>query len=213
MPELPPHLAAVLFDLDGTLIDGYPAIAASVNHVRGLHGLSPLTVAEVTRHVGRGPEHLFRHTVERGTVEANLAAYRAHHPTVLRSGTTLLPGAREALAALHGRGLKLGICSNKPVAYTRDLVDVLGLAGLFDVVLGPEDTGRHKPAPDVLLLAMCRLEVTADQTLYVGDMVVDVETARAAGVRVWVVATGSDPAEVLDRAGPDRRLGSLTELA
>lgn len=203
---------AVLFDFDGTLIDGYPAIAASVNHVRELHQLPPLTVPQVTRHVGRGPSHLMRRTVERGDVEANVAAYKAHHPTVMCGLTVLLPGARETLAALHAAGYALGVCSNKPVAYTRALVEHLGIATYMSVVLGPEDVGRHKPAPDMLLLALERLQVKDDQVLYVGDMTVDIETARAAGVAVWVVATGSDTAEALDRAKPDRRLADLAEM-
>src|SRR6185437_16725792 len=133
------HLRAVLFDFDGTLGDSYPAITASVNHVRGLHGLLPLSEDEVRRHVGRGADYLLRHTVPAGTIEANAAAYRAHHPSVLRSGTSLLPGAAEALRTLHARGLRLGICSNKPVCFTRELIVYLGVASYLDVVLGPED--------------------------------------------------------------------------
>jgi phosphoglycolate phosphatase len=205
--------AAVLFDFDGTLIDSYPAIAASVNHVRSLHGLPPLRVAEVTRSVGRGPVYLLEKTVGAGDMTANIAAYRQHHPTVLHSGTQLMPGARETLVSLKHSGRKLGVCSNKPVAFTRDLVAHLKLAEVLDVVIGPEDVARHKPAPDMLLVAMTRLGVTAEQTLYVGDMTVDIETARAAHVRVWVVSTGSDSAEALDRATPDRRLANLAEVA
>jgi phosphoglycolate phosphatase len=209
---VPPDLRAVLFDFDGTLGDSYPAITASVNHVRGLHGLPPLTEAEVRRHVGRGPDHLLRETVGRGDLQGNLAAYRAHHPSVLHSGTRLLPGAAQTLRTLHGRGLHLAVCSNKPVGFTRQLLDYLELAEYLAVVLGPEDVARPKPAPDMLLAALSRLDVRAAEALYVGDMTVDVETARTAGVRVWVVATGSDPPDVLDRARPDRRLLSLVEL-
>src|SRR4051812_14025728 len=99
-----PAPRAVLFDLDGTLVDSYPAITASVNHVRALHALAPLAVAEVKRHVGRGPAYLIEHTVGVGDTEANVAAYKAHHPSVLRAGTRLLPGASETLRALHQRG-------------------------------------------------------------------------------------------------------------
>jgi phosphoglycolate phosphatase len=207
-----PGLKAVLFDFDGTLIDSYPAITASVNHVRSLYHLGPLSVAEVTPHVGRGPAHLLAQTVGRGESSANVAAYRAHHPTIMRQLTQLFPGTAETLAALKARGLQLGICSNKPVAFSRDLVVYLGVAGSLDLVLGPEDVGRHKPAPDMLLIAMKKLGVQASQTLYVGDMTVDIETARAAGAWVWVVPTGSDPAERLDAARPDRRLRDLREL-
>jgi phosphoglycolate phosphatase len=207
-----PGPRAVLFDFDGTLIDSYPAITASVNHVRSLYGLPPLTVAEVTPHVGRGAGHLLAHTVGRGDPAANAAAYREHHPSVMGPLTRLLPGAAEVLAGLKQRGLLTGLCTNKPADFTRELVRYLGVANDLDVILGPEDAGRHKPAPDILLAAMRRLGVEPGQTLYVGDMAVDIQTARSAGVRVWVVATGSETAEALDQAGPDRRLRELKEI-
>ena len=210
MPARPAD--AVLFDLDGTLIDSFDAIAASVNHVRSLHGLPPMSVAEVTRHVGRGATQLLRDTVGVGDPKENAEAYKAHHPTVIRAGTRWLPGALEMLQTLHGQGVKLGICSNKPVAFTRIILAGFEYQPLFDVVLGPEDAGKHKPAPDILLCAMARLCVTPEETLYVGDMGIDIQTARAAGVRVWVVPTGSDTVEALDAAGPDRRLRDLDEL-
>jgi HAD superfamily hydrolase (TIGR01509 family) len=124
-----------------------------------------------------------------------------------------LPGARETLFWLKQTGRKVGICSNKPVAFSRELMVCLGIAEVIDVVLGPEDTGRHKPAPDILLIAMQRLGVDRTRTLYIGDMTVDIQTARAAGVTVWVVATGTETAAALDAARPDRRLTSLTEVA
>ena len=212
MVDNPRSFRAVFFDFDGTLGDSYSAISASVNHVRTLHELPPLPLAEVKRHVGRGPEHLLSHTVGIGDVEANVAAYKAHHPSVLRSGTQLLPGAAETLRVLHERGLRLGICSNKPVAFTHTLLSMLEVATYLDVVLGPEDVERPKPAPDMLLAALPRLGVTAAEALYVGDMVVDVETARAAGVAVWVVPTGSDELETLQRAQPDRLLKDLHQV-
>jgi phosphoglycolate phosphatase len=208
----PGRLKAVFFDFDGTLADSYPAITASVNHVRALHHLPPLPPPEVKRHVGRGAEHLLVHTVGVGDPAANAAAYRAHHPSVLRSGTQLLAGAAEALRTLHGRGLRLAVCSNKPVAFTRELVSMLEIASFLDAVLGPEEVARPKPAPDMLLAGLSRLGVEKGEALYVGDMVVDVETARAAGVTVWVVPTGSDEAETLKRARPDRMLKDLHEL-
>ena len=211
---MPARIAdAVLFDLDGTLIDSFPAIAASVNHVRSLHDLPPLSVEEVTRHVGRGPTVLLRETVGVGDLRANVEAYREHHPSVIQSGTRWLPGALEMLQALHAQGIQLGICSNKPIAFTRLILAGYSYQPLFDVVLGPEDAGRHKPAPDILRLAMTRLCVTPEETLYIGDMTVDIQTARAAGVRVWVVPTGSDTVEALDAARPDRRVRDLLEVA
>ena len=203
---------AVLFDFDGTLGDSYPAITASVNHVRALHRLPPLTLDEVRPHVGRGPLSLLQATVGSGDAEADVAAYRAHHPSVMREGTRLFPGVETALRTAKQAGLLLGVCSNKPVAFTRALLAYFNVAALFDAVLGPEDVPRPKPAPDMLLAALARLNVSASEALYIGDMVVDIETARAAGVVVWSVATGSDRADVLEKARPDRLLHSLTEL-
>jgi 2-phosphoglycolate phosphatase len=203
---------AVLFDFDGTLADSYPAIAASVNHVRARHGLPPLPEEEVRRHVGHGGGYLLKHTVPAGSIEANTAAYRAHHPSVLRQGTRLMPEADRTLRRLHQLGLLLGICSNKPIDFTRELTVYLGIASYLNVVLGPEDVPQPKPAPDMLRLALARLNVAAAETLYVGDMTVDIKTARAAGVAVWIVPTGSDTVETLQQAHPDRLLRDLGEL-
>jgi phosphoglycolate phosphatase len=205
-------LRAVLFDFDGTLADSYDAIAATVNHVRAAHGLPPLSTAEVRKHVGHGPGYLLDKTIGVGDHDADTALYRAHHPTVMEKGTHLLPGAADALAALHERGLLLAVCSNKPIDFTRDLLAYLGIARFFNAVLGPEDVAQPKPAPDMLLAGLQRLGVPAEEALYVGDMTVDIATARAAGVRVWVVPTGSDERAALAAADPDRLLGSLADL-
>jgi phosphoglycolate phosphatase len=208
----PAGLQAVIFDFDGTLVDSYEAIAASVNHVRSCHGLPSLPTDEVRRHVGRGPVNLLRQTVPDPDIEQDLARYRAHHPSVLRSGTRLLPGVAEILPILKSAGLRLGICSNKPAIFTRQLLEILNLTTLIDAVVGPEDAPRIKPAPDMLLAILSSLGVRSDEALYVGDMVVDIETGRAAGVPVWVVPTGSDTPEALRAAQPDRMLSHFADL-
>jgi HAD superfamily hydrolase (TIGR01509 family) len=124
-----------------------------------------------------------------------------------------LPGVLDTVTELHRRGYRLGVCSNKLRQYTRRLLDHLGLLPVVAAVVGPEDVARLKPAPDMLLAALRTLDVPAGEALYVGDMRVDIETARAAGVPVWVVATGSDTLETLRTAGPDRVLAEFRELA
>ena len=204
--------AAVIFDFDGTLADGYAAITASVNHVRASRNFPPLTADEVKRFVGRGPEYLLTHTVPNSDLAADIACYRAHHPSVLIEGTHLLPGAAEVVAALHRAGKRLGLCSNKPRSFSQPLLHHFGLASCFSVVLGPDDVARPKPAPDMLDTAIARLEVPKSQVLYIGDMTVDIETARAAGVTVWVVPTGSDDRATLAAARPDRLLDGLRDV-
>ncbi len=211
-PSLSP-IRAVCFDFDGTLADSYAAITASVNHVRAAHGLPPLTEAEVKPHVGLGPANLLTATVPGVELPADELRYRAHHPSVLRTHTHLLPGALDALRAVKHSGRLTAVCSNKPRNFTRELLDFLGLAPHIDALFGPEDVARPKPAPDMLLAALKRLDVTAGETLYIGDMRLDIQAGRAAGVHVWVVPTGSDAAEDLRAARPDRLLRDLRELA
>jgi phosphoglycolate phosphatase len=203
---------AVVFDFDGTLADSYPAITASVNYVRAAYDLPPLPEADVRRAVGRGAAYLLQHTVPDGNLEADIARYCAHHPSVLRSDTHLLPGVAETLRHLKGTGFRVAVCSNKPRAFTRELLDYLELAPFVDATVGPEDAPHPKPAPDMLLEALRRLDVPPAQALYVGDMVVDIETARAAGVTVWVVPTGSNDRATLQAAHPDRMLNSIADL-
>jgi phosphoglycolate phosphatase len=203
---------AVFFDFDGTLADSYAAITASLNHVRACHGLRPLPEAEVRPFVGRGLEHLLADCVPGSDIPTDVRRYREHHPSVLRSGTRLLPGAAEAVAALRAAGVKLAVCSNKPARFTRELLAILDIARYFELAVGPEDVANIKPAPDMLLEGMRRLGVSAAGSLYVGDMVVDIRTARAADVEVWVVPTGSETRAALGAANPDRLLESLSEL-
>jgi 2-phosphoglycolate phosphatase len=204
--------AAVCFDFDGTLADNFDAIAAAVNHVRQSRNLSAMTTLQVKPFVGRGIDHLVASTVLGGQLADDIACYRAFFPTVMRSGLSLLPGAAESLVYLHDAGKKIALCSNKLSQYSRELLRFLNIADYFTAVVGPEDVGQPKPAPDMLLAAMKQLEVTAKETLYVGDMVVDIQTARAAGVCVWVVPTGTDDRQKLAAANPDRLLDGLRDL-
>lgn len=205
-------IRAVFFDFDGTLIDSYPAIAASVNYLRSQHNLSPLQVDEVRRFVGHGPIYLLEHTVPGGDPEKCLKLYREHHPAVMFSGTELLPGAEELLALLQDAGKKVGLCSNKPRVFSEELLAHFHWRDKFDVVLGPEDVAHVKPAPDMLIEGMRRLQIEAVEALYIGDMSVDIQTARGAGVNVWVVPTGSETEQMLQSAQPDRLLHDLYDV-
>jgi phosphoglycolate phosphatase len=200
------------FDFDGTLADGYPAIAASVNRVRKKYGMTPLSVPEVKQHVGRGLDYLLKETVPPADTEADTLLYRSHYASVMKDGTVLLPGARETLEVLQAEGVKLVVCSNKPGPFTRELLEHLGLLRFLDAVFGPENVPRPKPAPDMLVAALRRQRVEAGDALYVGDMTVDIQTARAAGVPVWVVVTGSDTSALLQEAQPDRLLDDLEDF-
>jgi 2-phosphoglycolate phosphatase len=203
---------AIIFDFDGTLADSYAAITASVNHLRSVRGLPPMPETAVRELVGYGLQTLLAQVVPGGDLEADTAIYRAHYQKVMYAQTRLLPGVAATLAELQRRGIRLAVCSNKNVVFTRKLCEALEIDRFLDVVLGPEDVAAPKPDPAMIQEALRRLQTTPDKCLYVGDMTVDVETARAAGVAVWVVPTGSHDAATLAAARPDRILQSMLEL-
>jgi len=206
-------IRAALFDFDGTLADSFAAITASTNHARAGYGLPPLPEAAVRKYVGHGLAHLMRALVPGAPVEEAVARYRVHHKTVMLTETRLMPGVAETVPELARRGLRLGVCSNKRVEFTRQLVEAFGLGPSFACVLGPEDVGnRPKPDPAMLLEGLRRLGVSPADAVYVGDMDVDVQTGKAAGVPVWLVPGGATGEESAAAAGPDKVLSGFTEL-
>lgn len=204
---------AVLFDFDGTLADSFAAITASTNHVREKYGLPALPESEIRHYVGLGLENLMQTLVPNAPTTETIALYRTHHQTVMLTQTKLMPGVAETIPQLARRGFRQGVCSNKRVEFTHQLVKVLGLAPYFACVLGPDDVGdRPKPDPAMLLEGITRLKVSTRDVVYIGDMAVDVHTARAAGVTVWLVPGGASGTESAIASGPDRVLTGFTEL-
>lgn len=206
-------IRAVLFDFDGTLADSFAAIAASTNHARKTFGLPPLPVDEIRSYVGHGLVQLMTDLVPTApSADVAVQVYREHHRTIAVAQTTLLPGVAEAVAELHRRGIALGVCSNKAVSFTTELVNHLFPTGTFGAVMGPEDVGRPKPDPAMLIEACRHLEVPVSETVYVGDMSVDVLTGKAAGMTTWLVPGGAGHWDEAVAAGPDRILLRFEEI-
>jgi len=211
-PLVGDDVAALLFDLDGTLVDSYEAIHESLCYALGEKGLAPLDYPTVRRMVGRGLEVLIGEAMGEENVADGVTLFRSRYRQVFLQKTRLLPGVEAALARLHGAGRRLAVCSNKPGYFSTDILAHLGVGHRFSAVLGPEHTRLPKPDPEMLHIALARLEVPARQALYVGDMPMDVDVARAAGVRVAVVPTGSATRGELEAAAPDLLVDELAEL-
>lgn len=194
--------AAVIFDLDGTLIDSAPDIHAAANRVFGRRGIS-LTRAEVQGFVGRGAPNLVARLAEvRGLpcegpeFEALLAEF-LHVYEGAQDLTVLYPGVRTALEALAAAGYRLGLCTNKPLAPTRAVLRHFDLEALFPVVIGGDSLAVKKPDPAPLLATLEALGGGA--AVFVGDSEVDAETAQAAGLPFLLYTEGyrKTPVEAL----------------
>lgn len=203
---------AVLFDLDGTLIDSAPDIAGALNDLLAEEGRNPYVLGEVKRMVGEGVHRLIDKAFgETGRTE--VLADRFVELYTPRSSLLTRPveGAFEALDSLRDAGIPLAICTNKPDESALSVLSDLGLLPYFATVLGGSSGLPRKPDPAILLEAAGRLGVAAADCLMIGDALPDVEAARAAGMPVWLVRSGygAIPTDELDA---DRIMVDLWDL-
>jgi 2-phosphoglycolate phosphatase len=203
---------AIIFDLDGTLVDAYPGIHQSLNEtLRELH-LPEVDLQTVKRRVGRGVVNLLQQSVPSEMVERGLDLFRASYDCTHLSGTFLLPDVRETLEELRKRNIALGIASNKPADFTRNILKHLQIHKYFSFCGGPEGEIQPKPHPSMLQSMMHNMQVSPEETLYVGDMTLDSETAKNAGVRLALIPTGGHRKEELEEIQPDYMLERIRDV-
>ncbi len=203
---------AVVFDLDGTLIDGYDAIHEALAFALGRLGLPDPGRERVREMVGHGLESLLVRAAGPDRAEEGVRLFREYYPEVAVAGSRLLPGVESALALLSAEGYALAVASNKPARFSRLILEAKGVAGRFAAIVGPDAAHPPKPDPAMLRSLLSRTRAAAAETVCVGDMEVDVEFARAGGCRAVVLPTGSRTAEYLRAAGADAMIASLDEL-
>ena len=207
----------LVFDLDGTLVDSSRDIADAVNAalLRLAPGAPRLSLERVMSFVGEGARLLVERTLADARIALDvdlvLRTYLECYRERLLATTALYPGMGEALDALARGGTTLAVLTNKPGDMSRAILDGLGVGPRFARILGAGDVAARKPDPAGLLALLGQLGVPADEAWLVGDSATDVNTARAASVRVAGAAWGFDPAG-LRAAGPDRLLAHPGEL-
>jgi len=192
----------MIFDLDGTLVDSYPGILQSLNETLRHLGRPSVDLPGVKRMVGRGVENLMQQAAGERWQEA-LTFFRESYNRTHLTGSTLMPDVQRILQALRERGTLLGVASNKPPEYTRNILKHLQIDVFFQDVCGPDGSIQPKPHPSMLTHVMEHLGVSADQTLYVGDMALDAETAHNAKVAVALIPGGGATLVELQAAHPD----------
>ena len=213
-----PAVAAVVWDLDGTLVDSAADIAASLNRLLAEQGLPALGDERIRDMIGEGVATLIRRglaahnvTPGDGRLEELVQRFLVIYSQVATESTRLFPGARQALKTLSDAGLRQAICTNKPEAIARQVLSGLEIASYFDAVVGGDSLPRNKPDPLPLRTALAGLHVTPERSLMVGDSAIDVAMAHAAGVRVVFVTFGYGP-EPPDAQRADYRVDRLAEL-
>jgi phosphoglycolate phosphatase len=202
----------VIFDLDGTLIDSYVAIQESLNYVLEHFGQPKVDLATTKKMVGRGLENLMVQAVGEDRKEQAIALFRKSYDETVMRGTFLLPEVKDTIRELYEKGIKMAVASNKPSIYSRTILENFGLNPYFEACYGPDVVKQTKPHPAMLEGLMKELNADKKETLYVGDMVIDVETARNAGVPVALIATGGNSSEELRALNPDYFLETFVSL-
>jgi len=207
------NIKLVIFDLDGTLVDAYAAINNSFNYVMRRLGLKPKSAGLIRRAVGWGDANLLKPYVGERDLELALSLYRRHHQHSLLKQSRLYPQVRPLLRKLKDKGYKLAVASNRPHKFSLILLRHLRIIEFFDYVLCADKLKRGKPDPEILNEIISRFAVKKSQVLYVGDMVIDAQAGRRAGIKTVIVTTGSSSLSEIKKERPFKIIPEISELS
>ena len=212
-------LSAVVFDLDGTLVDTLPDLHAAVGILLAERGLAVPSAAEVRRMIGDGARKLVERSLDWSAGAVGETELEAAHERFLAiynaapcRDSRVFANAEAALDQLAAQGLALGVCTNKPQRPTDAILGALGLQSRFRAVVGGDAVARRKPHPDHLHTVLARIGVTPARAVMVGDSRNDLMAARGCGMRCILVDFGYS-AEPVETLGADRVIGDFAELA
>ena len=206
---------AVIFDLDGTLLDTLDDLTASTNAAVESFGIPPYTRDQVSSFVGNGIRNLMRRAVPGGEenpeFEQAFSRFKAHYGAHCMDRTRAYPGIPEMLRELKADGYRTGIVSNKADFAVKKLKDAY-FDGLVDTAVGEREGVQRKPAPDTVFAAMQELGSRPEECIYVGDSEVDIETAANAGIPCISVTWGFKTTEFLKEHGAEHLVSTPEEL-
>jgi phosphoglycolate phosphatase len=204
---------AVLFDLDGTLVDSYAALAEAVNFARREHGLHELSANRIRDFVGDGLERLLQRAFDVTVVPKSVQlAFENRYDEICCGESRVLAEVEATLESLAADGVVMGVCTNKPTGFSKKILDFLRLSRHFRAIVGPDLAGARKPEAAHVLRTLEAMECDRDAALFVGDMPIDVHAARNSGIEVAVVASGSSTIEQLLASRPDHVLDRFSDL-
>lgn len=202
----------IIFDLDGTLVDAYPAITRSFNYTMQKLGIPRQKSLVIRRQVGWGDKNLLAPFVKEKDLPCALSIYRRHHKLSLLRGSGLFSGANKVLDYLKKQGYILAVASNRPTQFSWIIIRHLNLKKYFDYVLCADRLKRIKPHPEIINKIMQRFRLKSHQSLYIGDMALDAEAGRRARVKTIIVTTGSSTPKEIKKERPFRIIKRITDL-
>lgn len=195
---------AVIFDMDGTILDTLDDLADSVNHALGCYGFPSRSRGEIRSFLGNGMVQLIHLSVPENTPAEQealvLEAHKKYYPLHSAEKTKPYEGIPEILKMLKAQGIKTAVVSNKRDENVKALVEQY-FPGLFDVSVGARDGVPRKPAKDLVEIALKELGVTKEESVYIGDSDVDVATAQNSGLEMITVLWGFRDRDVLEKCG------------
>jgi len=206
------NVRLLIFDLDYTLIDSSEGIIYCFNRARKEMGEPEVEPARIIQRIGLPIEETFLFFGSKDPVQGRMIFRQIAGQGAMAEKSFLLPGVAETIAELARRGFRLAVASTKSRREIIRVLEHLGLAGYFEAFCGSDEVAQAKPAPDCLLRVMQATGVKPEQTLYFGDHVVDIQAARAAGVRVIAIEGGPCSPEERIAARPDAIVNSLREI-
>lgn len=206
---------AVLFDMDGTVLNTLGDLAAAVNHTLREFSMPERSIAEVAAALGNGAAYLIAHTVPDGTpkelTDKVLAAYAPYYDAHCDILTGPYDGIVPLMEKLRDRGVKLTVISNKQDTAVKPLAEKY-FPGLLEIAVGESAEVRRKPNPDAVLAALRHIGVEREDAIYVGDTEVDLQTARNAGMECASVDWGFRTREQLVEIGAEHIFDTVQEL-
>lgn len=205
--------SAVVFDLDGTLVDSYAALTEAVNYARRRRGLEELTALRIRDFVGEGLERLLQRAFGTNDVPEGVKEdFEARYDEICCTESRVLEDVEPTLDALAELGVPMAVCTNKPTAFSRKILEYVDLARHFGAIVGPDLAGARKPDGLHVHRTLEEAGLTAERALFVGDMPIDVAAARNGGIDVAVVTSGSSSLDQLTAAEPDHILERFSDL-
>lgn len=219
-----PPFDAILFDLDGTLIETAPEICDAVNDTLAHYEMGFVSQELVNNWIGHGTRELLIQALSfvgktseekiRQSPGLNPIAAEFDRNYQKRCGTRshLYPQVREVLATLRAQGVKLAVVTNKEGRYTQTILEVHNLANQFDAVISGDTLPVKKPNPAGIEHCLAQFNVPKDRALFVGDSSIDVATARNAGIAVWALPYGYNMGQPIESYEPDRVIADFSLL-